>query len=248
MRKILIGLLFLPSLLWGQNTIWNKAEATSIGSTDLFFYSVSNVVKKLQAQTLIDVVQDSAKVYIQGSGLAITSNNAITLSGSGTVFEDLRVSAIQGKQGATAKPDFDYTENALMFPDNDSTEIVYIVVQMPHQWKEGSTIYPHVHYLNQGLYQVFYELRYRWASIHSSFPAAAYLPMFSQLYNTNGTYHNLAYAATGISGAGQSISSILLIELYRDVRTGDQTGDAITYSFDIHYEIDAMGSKAEKAK
>jgi hypothetical protein len=248
MKKILISLLFIPSLLWGQNTIWNKAEATSIGSNDLFFYSVSNVVKKLKAQTLIDVTQDSSKAYIQTTGLAITSNNAITLSGSGTVWEDLSVSAIQGKQGATSKPDYDYTENALMFPDNDSTEILYIVVQMPHNWKAGSTIYPHVHYLNQGLYQVFYEMRYRWGSIGESFSASAYLPLFTNEYTINGTYHNVAASSTGIAGPGKTISSILLIELYRDVRSGDQSGDAITYSFDIHYEIDALGSKTITTK
>jgi hypothetical protein len=59
MKKYIFLFLFFPAMLSGQNTLWNKAEATTIAADDLLFYTQSNVVRKLKAGTLLGVVSDS---------------------------------------------------------------------------------------------------------------------------------------------------------------------------------------------
>jgi len=39
---------------------------------------------------------------------------------------------------------------------------------------------------------------------------------------------------------------MMLVKLYRDDNT--YTGDALTFQFDIHYEIDTVGSRQEYVK
>lgn len=53
-----------------------------------------------------------------------------------TYYEDLRMPFTQAKQGATLKPDFDYTNVGLLFPQNDATEIAYFIAQLPGSREE----------------------------------------------------------------------------------------------------------------
>lgn len=49
---------------------------------------------------------------------------------AGTRWTDESFPATRQRQGATQKPDFDYTNMGLLFPQNDTDEIVYIIDQM----------------------------------------------------------------------------------------------------------------------
>jgi len=54
-----------------------------------------------------------------------------------------------------------------------------------------------------------------------------------------------------LSGAAiDTISSLLLVKVFREdnVDAGAGSGDALAFEFDIHYEIDALGSKEEFVK
>lgn len=87
---------------------------------------------------------------IVGSGSShaqFANDGTMTLSGEATTWDDLMLSLTTGQRGATALPDFDYTNVGYLFPKNEATEIIYLITQMPHRWKEGSTIYPHLHWV-----------------------------------------------------------------------------------------------------
>ena len=68
--------------------------------------------------------------------------------GNATVWDDLRVSLDKGSSSASLEyvlgnpgPQIWY------FRNNEGLEMMSFVVQLPHSWKEGSTIFPHVHWL-----------------------------------------------------------------------------------------------------
>jgi hypothetical protein len=167
------------------------------------------------------------------------------LTGEGTVWDDL---VFQMTQTPAGKPDFDTTNNGLLFPNNNVNEIIYINVQMPHCWKEGSTIYPHVHWHQANSATPVYKIDYRWIEMGAAVPSwtTGYTMSTKAYPYTSGTIHQLSSNSTGISGVGHTLSSILQIKLYRN--DSAYSGDTLVTSFDIHYEIDSMGSSAEYTK
>ena len=79
----------------------------------------------------------------------------------GSAWDDIRFAFTLQRQGATGKPDFDYTNMGLLFPQNDAAEIVYIIGQMPHDWETSTDIYPHVHWVQTGATFPTWKLDYR---------------------------------------------------------------------------------------
>ena len=116
------------------------------------------------------------------------------------------------------KPDFDYTNVGFLFPQNIPTEIIYLTVQLPHSWKEGSTIFPHVHVRQSANQQAVFKLDYLWYDIGDTIPTTwtTYTMNEYAVAYTSGNVANIVKGASGISGAGHGISSILKIKLYRD--------------------------------
>lgn len=69
---------------------------------------------------------------------------------------DFSFPALQGKQGANAKPDFDYTNIGYLFPQNDPTEILYVSKKLPAGMMIGPDClgYPHSHWVQTAADQV----------------------------------------------------------------------------------------------
>jgi hypothetical protein len=161
-------------------------------------------------------------------------------------YDDLRFSATTLKQGATSKPDFDYTNIGLLFPQNDTSEAIYIVAQMPHSWKEGTNIFPHVHARLSGSGQPVMKMDYKWynpseATIPSSFTTYT-LDTNTATWST-GTISTMIMNSTPIDGTGKTASSIIIIKLYRDDNV--YSGDLLVDEFDIHYLVDDIGDDAD---
>lgn len=165
-----------------------------------------------------------------------------------TYWTDLRVPLTSGKQGALSKPDFDYTNIGYLFPNNDVAEILYIIVQMPHSWKEGTTIYPHVHWHQSADQTPVFKLDYKLYNNGAAVPAdyTTYTMSTKVFTYTSGTLAQISSNATGIPMTGMEISAMLLCKLYRD--DSAYTGDCLTTEFDIHYEIDSAGSDTQYDK
>jgi hypothetical protein len=151
--------------------------------------------------------------------------------------------------GTTAKPDYDVVGQTLDFPE-DTAESVGFVIQMPHNWKSGSTIYPHVHWLRAAADSVDWTFRYKWFNIGAALPGTwtqKKLSHNTQTY-TSGTIHELSRVVDGVglSGSGKTLSSTLVVKFYR--RSDPYSGDAKLLQIDLHYEIDGLGSRTETAK
>lgn len=140
-----------------------------------------------------------------------------------------------------------------VFSDGDEA---LITIQMPHDWKEGSTIQPHIHFMcrtdvtpadNFGI-----EFEYNWANLGDDFAANSTKTKvdISTGVNTNNN-HRLEANVTvaGIDGTGKTISSILLCRIKRVAADSDNyLGGVAILDFDVHYEIDTIGSRQELVK
>lgn len=204
----------------------------------------------------------NASNYRQVGGDVWVVNGEIKINGSCTRIEDLEdgafvgnsrwddynVPLIIGKPTAGGKPDYDYSNCGYLFPQNDKTEILIVRAQMPHRYKEGTDIFPHVHWRQTANKQATFKLDYKWYNNGEVEPAdwTTYtMGTYAYTY-VAGTLAQINYNANGISGVGKKISSILLCKLYREDNV--YTGDALTDDFDIHMQIDSTGSSQEYIK
>jgi len=165
-----------------------------------------------------------------------------------SAWNDLSVPLTQGKQGNTLKPDYDYTDLGHLFPQNDPDEIIYMTFQMPHYWKLGSVVYPHIHWHQEADQAPVFKIDYRWTNVGGAVSdtwVTYVMDVVTQPY-TSGTLHQLNAGTGGIDGAGKGISSELQVKLYRDDNA--YSGDALATMFDIHIEIDAFGSELQFTK
>ena len=179
------------------------------------------------------------------AGRAFDGN--ITLTGEGTAWDDLFGPLQTAKLGAVDKPPWDTTLDAYMFPRNDVTHILYMTLQLPHQWA-GTTVFPHVHWIQQRNETPVFKLDYKWSPIGGEVPAGWLTYTMDQLVKpyTSGNMHQISNGAAGIDGAGKGMSSILQVRLYRDDNVYAASVPAM--SLDVHYEIDSFGSNSEYSK
>jgi hypothetical protein len=119
---------------------------------------------------------------------------------------------------------------------------------MPHAWKEGSAIYPHIHWRQTATTAVGWNLEYTWFNVGTTVPAVwATTTLNTNLISfTSGTMHQLSYSTLPIYGTGQTLSSLLLMKVYRNDAT--TAGDVLGYAVDVHYQKDSLGSRTETAK
>lgn len=198
------------------------------------------------------VILGNAKFGTAEDNTIFEADGTLVMSGSATVWDDIFFPLTTTKQGQTDKPAFSATEVAYLFPQADPTQIMYIIAQLPHSRKRGSSLSPHVHWKQTQSGSVVFKMDYKWFPIGGSIPAAfeTHVMNIPAVTYTSGSMHQLTYGSL-ISGSviNESVigvSSIMIIKLYRDDNT--YTGNAVTYQFDIHYEKDTIGSRQQFVK
>lgn len=166
-----------------------------------------------------------------------------------TRWDDLSISATATKQGANTKPDFDYTNIGLLFPQNDVAEKVYMTFQMSHKKKLGTAVHLHVHFIQTGAAIPIFGALVRF------YNNGALAPAFSSEILTDGTTKfawasgsllNITDFANIEAPADEDVSSNLDVILYR--KDNAVTGDVLVKYIDLHYEIDSDGSAEEYQK
>jgi hypothetical protein len=163
-------------------------------------------------------------------------------------WDDLKFPATTVRQGASTKPDFDTTDIGLLFPQNDATEIAYIIGQFPHAMKSGSNIKPHVHWIQTSADEPVWKIDYRWYKNGDAPPAFTTLNSATPVFTyTSGSILQISAFPEIDGSAIDSVSSIIDVKLYRDDNV--VAGDVLMKEFDIHYQIDQeRGSRQEYIK
>ena len=180
-----------------------------------------------------------------------------------TVWDDLRVPINAIKLGGVNDPNYvQFADDTALGDTGTSTgvylyqfdkaaeEEVFFVCQMPHSWKQGTAIDPHVHWVTTGTDtgNCRWGLEYNVASIGGTFAGT------TTIYATQaggGTAGEHMYADfTDIDMTGHTFSCILVCRLFRDAtNTGDTYNeDAALLEFDFHFEKNSLGSEDELAK
>lgn len=163
-------------------------------------------------------------------------------------WDDLRVPFTQSKQGVNLKPDFDYTNLGLLFPNNDTAEVVDIIVQFPHNRQSQSNIRPHLHFIQTSASQPVFKIAYRWYNNGDTVPGSfttITASSFAFPYTSGNMLQIVGFPE--IDGNKiNSLSSMMDIKLWRDDAV--VTGDVLVKEFDIHYLLDGDGSQYEYLK
>jgi hypothetical protein len=136
---------------------------------------------------------------------------------------------------------------AYNFDDDDE---IWFSAQMPHAWKLGSVIYPHLHWMPESdvspADNIKINLLYGWCNLDDDFAAAA-APLSRDVSTTeNGALKHLLhdFSETGIDGTGKTLSSILMCKFYRSEADSDNyAGGIYALEVDFHFEIDTIGSR-----
>lgn len=227
---------------------------------------------KLSALTAKSALAGTEETYINDGGVSkkVTVADLVAsqvgkgpfLTGDNTVWDDYMIPGSSVKTTGTSPPDFttSFAGNAgldvFTFDGSSTLEQVFFTLQLPHTWKEGSTIYPHVHFspthTNGGdtvARVVRFKLEYTWANIYDSFGVSSTINLDSAAFvpNTSQWKHLLCVNGTGIAGTGKTLSSMLVCRLYRDPADAADTypQDVGFLQFDIHFEKWGLGSANE---
>lgn len=195
----------------------------------------------------------SASIGGTSGQTVIGEDGHLKFQGEAVVWDDLRFQFTSQQRGVIItdfKPDFDETNLGLLFPQNDPSEITYIIAQFSHTRKHGSPIRPHIHYIQSQSAQPNYAMDYRW------YENGAQVPSFTTLHTsandkgiftyTSGDMLQIAEFPEIDGSAIDSVSSMMDIKIYRT--DNDVSGDVLTKEFDIHYQLDGVGSNSQYTK
>lgn len=185
---------------------------------------------------------------LTAKGLAVEADGTIRMDGEATVWDDIRVAVVPRGSG-TGNPTFtkirsDINLYAYQFEGTSKDTEIFFEVQMPHGWKEGTTIYPHVHWasaVGSTVTTVTWGLDYTWVNINEAItiPTTISTDVAGPFTALQQKINNIGL---GIVGTNKKISSILLCRLYRPA--ADTNTDAcFLLAFDIHFEKDTEGSR-----
>jgi hypothetical protein len=176
-------------------------------------------------------------------------------------WDDLRAPGTTGVGGG-APPIFgafgaDGVTGAYLFDPKagGAAKEMYFTLQLPHAWREGTNLQPHVHWapVDTGTGTVIWDIDYMWANPGDVFPATVTSISSSDLVAGGAMgaawRHNITGNYTEIDGTDKTLSAQLMIRLSLNrSSTYDTLNGVALMEFDIHYQIDSRGSEAVFAK
>jgi len=180
----------------------------------------------------------------------LTMNGEVILNN--TVWEDLRFPASAINPAGAANP-MTYDSTNLGFTAANGAGDTYIAVigQMPHSYKFGSDLHPHLHWQpsNTDIGVVNFTLEYKWTNINEV--ESGTWTTLSMLTPSSGVTNNHTVSEWDVmNGTGKTLSSTLSIKISRREAsaTDNFTGNVLVKEFDLHYEMDTLGSASETGK
>ncbi len=177
-------------------------------------------------------------------------------------WEDLRFQLIGRKLDITSgRIDYDFVNNCIQFQSNARypDEPIGIVVEMPHSWKEGTNITPHIHWLQKS------ETKPNWLLGYRKIKAGTTVELQSDYSNyTLVTLQDDEFAYNSgdsilqisnfpeIDMSDMHISDLVELVLFRDSQNtsglfqqaNSTSEDEYLSVVDVHFIKDGIGSKS----
>lgn len=193
--------------------------------------------------------------------LVVEADGTVRYENSATVFDDLMVYPDATGKGGSNPPTWTFFKNngsgsqgvyLWMFSSSTEQE-VYFTIQLPHSYKVGSNIYPHIHWTTAtgtpSGSDVVWSLEYTIVAIGGTFSNTTTINATNIIaaITPTGTHQHLISSFPAISGTGLGISTVIIGRLYRNVNHASDTFANLVglLGFDIHFEKDTDGSRTE---
>jgi len=192
--------------------------------------------------------------------MGLEDDGSLVAYGDATCYRDeLQSLLIQAKNNPSDKIVVDFVEGTVAWEDNATTsDYALMNVQLNHDRKANSTVYPHVHWIQNQNATPNWLIQYRLQQNGSATTTAwTDVPMVSNSFTyVSGNLNQISSTASGISTTGAGVSSILQFRIIRDTSntSGEfagadtYTGDADAFNFDVHVEVDMFGSREQFVK
>ena len=168
---------------------------------------------------------------------------------AGVRWTDRSISATGTKIGANTKPDFDFVELGLLFPQNDTSEKVYILDQMLHEKKFGTPLCLHFHFIQTSALLPVFKAEYRFynnGDIVPSWATITSLGVGKLTYPGSGNMLQIIEFPEIPPPDNENVSANIDLIFYRDDNV--ITGDVLVKYIDFHYQKDSDGSRQEYIK
>jgi hypothetical protein len=198
----------------------------------------------------------------------LITTGADGISYGDTFWDDIRVPLTASRAGGAKIPGFSVflTNGAgsqgvyVNWFDAGLEEELFFAVQLPHNYKHGTDLHPHVHWVPKsgGALNavVNWGLEYTIQQIGSTYGNTTIISSNAHIPAADTTLVASRHYLTGmgtISGSSiNSVSAMLIGRIFRDATgalgTDDYADDAGALEFDLHYEIDYPGSRDEYTK
>ena len=234
---------------------WTNATQ-SISTTGNITISGTGLMPKIIGSDLF--ISGVGKIGSSANNSEFESDGTLKFNGDATVWTDYVTPLTKATFGGAANDPtltkiFDDGAGsggvwALVFGDGDE---VLVTVQMPHSWKLESTIFPHIHIVCltdvTPTDHFAIEFEYTWCDQDEDFAANTTLETIDEIdtgINTQYKHQLVNIPTAGIDGTGHTLSSILMCRIKRVAASTDNyAGGIAILDFDVHYEIDTVGSR-----
>lgn len=244
----------------------SEATARTAASTDMVPVEVSGdpTAYRVTVEGIVDLAKtgslESAQIGAVSGGnyTNIGTDGTLTLAGAATAYEDLRIDGLSTRTGVVAPTDeVGFRGNSNFYSRNfvhNQADEVQFSVQLPHAWKEGGELFPHVHFspwiTNTGAGACQFIMEYYFANVGDVYPTPPLTYTMTKTWSgSQQWYHLIALNATPITTTLKTISSVMKCRLYRDNTVSNNLAGKVALLYiDFHYEVDSFGSSQEYIK
>lgn len=196
--------------------------------------------------------------------LSVEKDGTIRFVGDATVWDDIRITPGSFDRPGVADPTivaYDVNGGGVstylwQFQKN---AIASFTIQVPHTYKAGTNIYPHIHWTPgangaaESGKTVGWKLDYSWANREGTFPTMQTIDLSDAC---DGVNHSHQITPEGvITGTSKAMSSMLICNIKRtDTGTDDTWAGTLSgalpmlLEIDFHFEIDTVGSREKNSK
>lgn len=173
----------------------------------------------------------------------------------GSIYADINIGSISLGTAASAPGNVTISSTNIVlrgFDGNVTTEQLYGVVEIPHSYKEGTNIIPHIHWMpsTSSASNVKWQMEY-FITKKSGGSAVSTATALVANSSTSGIAWEGIYANFNeISGTNLTIGSQLAFRLFRDPTDLSDTypDDAVVETIGFHYRLDTIGSSTQQVK
>lgn len=225
----------------GETATITNINGTYVLGTNISGTNISGTLLQGRTVNAGNVPNGNYTSFHEASGFMRASEAA-------RVWDDLRFSFSQTRQGALAKPDFDPVNVGLLFPNGDPDEKTFAIGQMPHAWAIGTDVDFHMHWTQKSSGYPTWKVDYVWYNNGNASGNWTTVSGASGIFPYSSGHMGQITEIADITPSAliTGVSSIMKFRIYRD--DTDVAGDVLGDEFDVHYMRDSNGSDQEYSK